>query len=215
MTYSNSLSDDTVPLILDTSVLINLHASRCGVDILTSIPNPIVVANVVAGELENETSRRNGEEAFLRALSAAGHVAVVDLSDQEFEMFFKLTSVSPSLDDGEAATIALASARGVFPVIDEKRGRTRAKAIMGVEPAWSLDLVLHPVTAESLGAEGHREALFRALRDGRMRIPPESTSHVVGIIGIENAEYCTCLPGYKQLFARRGQRQQSADRLLL
>ncbi|NKM14616.1 DNA-binding protein [Rhizobium laguerreae] len=215
MTYSNSLSDDTVPLVLDTSVLINLHASRCGVDILTSIPNPIVVANVVAGELENETSRRNGEEAFLRALSAAGHVAVVDLSGQEFEMFFELTSVSPSLDDGEAATIALASARGLFPVIDEKRGRTRANAIMGVEPAWSLDLVLHPVTAESLGAEGHREALFRALRDGRMRIPPESTSHVVGIIGIENAEYCTCLPGYKQLFVRRAQRQMHVDRLLL
>lgn len=81
MTYSNSLSDDTVPLVLDTSVLINLHASRCGIDILTSIPNPIVVANIVAGELENETSRRNGEEAFLRALSAAGHVTLVDLSN--------------------------------------------------------------------------------------------------------------------------------------
>ncbi|WP_222005425.1 hypothetical protein [Rhizobium leguminosarum] len=81
MTYSNSLSDDTVPLILDTSVLINLHASRCGVDILTSIPNPIVVAKVVACELENETSRRNGEEAFLRALSAAGHVTLADLSE--------------------------------------------------------------------------------------------------------------------------------------
>ncbi|MBB3396141.1 DNA-binding protein [Rhizobium sp. BK060] len=215
MTYSNSLSDDTVPLVLDTSVLINLHASRCGVDILTSIPNPIVVANVVAGELENETSRRNGEEAFLRALSAAGHVMLVDLSDQEFEMFFELTSVSPSLDDGEAATIAVASARGLYPVIDEKRGRIRASAIMGIEPAWSLDLVLHPITAESLGAEGHREALFRALRDGRMRIPPESTSHVVGIIGIENAEYCTCLPGYKQLFSRREQQKRQVNQLII
>ncbi|MGO7394945.1 DNA-binding protein [Rhizobium ruizarguesonis] len=215
MTYSNSLSDETVALVLDTSVLINLHASRCGVDILTSIPNPIVVANVVAGELENETSRRNGEEAFLRELSTAGHVTLVDMSDQEFEMFFELTSVSPSLDDGEAATIALANARGLYPVIDEKRGRARANAIMGVEPAWSLDLVLHPMTAESLGAEADREALFRALRDGRMRIPPESTSHVVGIIGIENAEYCTCLPGYKQLFARRDQQHQRVGRLLL
>ena len=214
MTYSNSLSDDTVPLVLDTSVLINLHASRCGVDILTSIPNPIVVANIVAGELEHETSRRNGEEAFLNALSAAGHVSLVDLSDQEFEMFFELTSASSSLDDGEAATIALASARGLCPVIDEKRGRTRAKAIMSAEPAWSLDLVLHPITAESLGAEGQTEALFRALRDGRMRIPPESTSHVVSIIGIENAEYCTCLPGYKQLIARRDQQQRNVDHLL-
>lgn len=215
MTYSISLSDDNVPLALDTSVLINLHASRCGVDILTSIPNPIVVANVVAGELENETSRRNGEEAFLGALSAVGHVTLLDLTDQEFEMFFELTSVSPSLDDGEAATIALASARGLYPVIDEKRGRTRANAIIGVEPAWSLDLVLHPIIAESLGAEGHREALFRALRDGRMRIPPESTSHVVGIIGIENAEYCTCLPGYKQLFSRRAQQKTQLNQLLI
>lgn len=215
MTYSNSLSDDTVPLVLDTSVLINLHATRCGVDILTSIPNPIIVANIVAGELENETSRRNGEEAFLGALSAAGHVSLLDLTDQEFETFFELTSISPSLDDGEAATIALASVRGFYPVIDERRGRTRANAIMGVEPAWSLDLVLHPIIAESLGVEGHREAVFRALRDGRMRIPPESTSHVVGIIGIENAEYCTCLPGYKQLFSRRELQKMHVNQLLI
>ncbi|MDV4153854.1 MULTISPECIES: PIN domain-containing protein [Rhizobium] len=200
MTYSSSLSDETVALVLDTSVLINLHASRRGVDILTAIPNPIVVSHIVAGELDHETSRRNGEEAFLRALSAAGHVTLVDLSEEEFEMFFELASASSSLDDGEAATIAIARARGLVPVIDERRGRSRAKAIMGVEPAWSLDLLLHPTTTARLGVDPSRDALFLALRDGRMRIPPESSPQVVDIIGDERAKHCTCLPGYTHLF---------------
>ncbi|MDW9409068.1 DNA-binding protein [Sinorhizobium meliloti] len=203
MIYSSSLSDETAPLVLDTSVLINLHACRRGVDILSALPNSLIVSHVVARELDHETSRRNGEEAFLRTLSAAGHVTLVDLSEEELEMFFELTSGSSSLDDGEAATIAIARTRRLVPVIDERRGRNRAKAIMGVEPAWSLDLLSHPKTAVALGADLFGEVLYLALRDGRMRIPPESTPQVVSIIGKERARLCTCLPGFRHLFEGR------------
>lgn len=201
MTYSSSLSDETTALVLDTSALINLHASRRGGDILNAIPNPMIVAQIVAGELDHETSRRGGEEAFLRALSRAGQVELADLSEEEFTIFYELTSSSSSLDDGEAATIALARARGLVPVIDERRGRTQAKSIIGAEPAWSLDLLFHPEATARLGNDLFGDALYHALRDGRMRIPHECTHQVVGIIGDERARHCTCLPGYRHLFA--------------
>lgn len=205
MTYSSILSDSTAALALDTSVLINLHACRRGVEILAAIPNRIFVTHIVARELNHETSRRNGEEAFLQALAAAGNITLVDLSDEEFEMFFELTSAASSLDDGEAATIAISRGRGLIPVIDERRGRSRAKEIIGIEPAWSLDLLSHRNTTASLGADFSVDALFLALRDGRMRIPPESASEVVGIIGDDRARQCTCLPGYRHLFGKKSE----------
>ena len=68
MSCSSSLSDITNPLVLDTSVLINLHACKYGERILAAIPNDILVPEIVAGELEHETSRRNGEHDFLYSL---------------------------------------------------------------------------------------------------------------------------------------------------
>ncbi|MGY4379505.1 putative nucleic acid-binding protein [Bradyrhizobium sp. i1.3.6] len=57
MSCSSSLIDIADPLILDTSVLINLHACKYGERILASIPNDVVVSEIVAGELEHETGR--------------------------------------------------------------------------------------------------------------------------------------------------------------
>lgn len=208
MTYSSILNDKTAALALDTSVLINLHACRRGAEVLAAINNRIVVSHIVAGELKHETSRRNGEEAFLQALAAAGNITLVDLSEQEFEIFFELTSAVSSLDDGEAATIAISKGRGLIPVIDERRGRRRAKEIIGVDPAWSLDLLSHPNTTASLGADFSVDAVFLALRDGRMRIPPESASEVVGMIGDDRARQCTCLPGYRHLFGKKSEKHR-------
>ncbi|USJ27624.1 PIN domain-containing protein [Ensifer adhaerens] len=200
MTYSSSLNNGNGFLVLDTSVLINLHASQCGHEILAALPYSFIVPHIVAGELSHETSRRNGEQAFLDSLSISKNVSLVDLSDEEFEMFFELTSGSPSLDDGEAATIAISRARGLLPVIDERRGRGRAMEVLGREAAWSLDLLRHLDTIASLGEEQSTDALFLALRNGRMRIPPNSASQIIDIIGEDRARDCTCLPGYRKLF---------------
>ena len=120
MSCSSSLIDIADPLVLDTSVLINLHACKYGERILAAIPNDILVPEIVAGELEHETSHRNGEHGFLYSLVANGIVTLAGLTEAEYEIFYELTSIAPSLDDGEAATIAVASARSFLPVIDEK-----------------------------------------------------------------------------------------------
>jgi predicted nucleic acid-binding protein len=182
MTFSSSLVNDPRPLVLDTSVLINLHACTYGERILAAIPNGIRVPQIVAGELEHETSRKNGEHNFLRRLINRDKVTVADMTDKEYELFAKLTSGSCSLDDGEAATIAIAAGRNLRPIIDEKKGRCRAATLMaGREPNWSLDLLRHPLVLQNLGDAHAADALYLALRDGRMRIPVKYSGYVVDL----------------------------------
>ena len=123
------------------------------------------------------------------------------MTDSEYEVFHELTSTSPSLDDGEAATIAIAAARHFLPVIDERRGRIRASALMKARtPGWSLDIFRHPTAIAVLGDQPAVEALYLALRDGRMRIPSESGDGVIALIGMERSRDCICLPGYRDRF---------------
>ncbi|WLA47902.1 DNA-binding protein [Bradyrhizobium elkanii] len=200
MTFSSSLADDRRPLVLDTSVLINLHACTYGEHVLTSIANVIVVSDIVARELEHETSRKNGDHSFLHGLIARGKVTVAGMTDEEFELFATLTAGSPSLDDGEAATISIAASRRFRAVIDERKGRARAASLMtGEEPGWSLDLLRHPSVLQSVDELQANDAVYLALRHGRMRIPAQCADYVVGLIGRERALECSCLPNFKNL----------------
>ncbi len=198
MTYSSLLINDVKPLILDTSVLINLHASKYGARILTVVPNTILIPNLVITELENETSKSNGEHKFIQDLLSLGKVLSAHLSDDEYKVYEQLVSATPSIDDGEAATIAIASTRNILPIIDERKGRRQAQMLCaGHLPGWSLDLFMHPHVIANLGEVESADAVYLALRDGRMRIHEDHCDHVVGIIGPRRALECNSLPGYK------------------
>lgn len=198
MTYSSSLADDLTPLVLDTSVLINLHASTHGGRILSCLPNDILVPEIVASELEHETSKNNGEHQFIQHLAATSKVRLITLNEREYEVFESLVSGTPSLDDGEAATIAAAACRSYLPIIDERKGRQRAQEYLpGKQLGWSLDLFRHPKVVAELGAMLSIDATFFALRNGRMRIEEAHCDHIVSLIGIQRALECNCLPGYK------------------
>jgi predicted nucleic acid-binding protein len=163
-----------------------------------------VVPEVVADELDTETGRRNGDHGFLHGLVAQGKISIVALTDDEYELFAALISGTPSLDDGEAATITVAANREFRAVIDEKKGRAQAVARMGgEEPCWTLDLLQHPAARRSLGDAALTEAIYLALREGRMRIPQELGDAIVTLIGMERALHCSCLPNYKGLLKRK------------
>jgi predicted nucleic acid-binding protein len=203
---SSSLIDHEDSLILDTSVLINLHACKCGERIITAIPNNFLVPKMVEEELDCETSRRNGDYGFLHALTENGIVTIVSLTDAEYSIFHELTSAIPSLDDGEATTIAIAASRHLRPVIDERKGRKRASALMqGLTPHWSLDLFRHPTVIAKLGDQRAVDALYYALRHARMRIPPEKADDVIALVGTERSRDCTCLPGYRERFTKQSE----------
>ncbi len=200
MTFSSSLADDRRPLVLDTSVLVNLHACAHGERVLSVIENDIVIPDVVAGELEHETSRRNGQHSFLHDLTSRGKVTVVGMTEAEYKLFATLSGGPSSLDDGEAATIAVAANRSFRAVVDERKGRARAVTLMNrEEPAWSLDLLRHPSVVQSLGGGLAANVVYLALRHGRMRIPPDCADDVVALIGRERSLACTCLPNFKSL----------------
>lgn len=203
MTYSNSLSDDRSPLVLDTSVIINLSASGNGSRILSALPNDILVPGIVVSELDHETSKANGEYQFIKNQLASRTVKLVDLNEQEYAVFENLVT---SLDDGEAATISAAVCRGCVAVLDDRKGRMIAKAYFpSVLPVWSFDLFRHPRVVSELGEALSAEALYLALRDGRMRIHEDCCDLVVNLIGVHHALDCKSLPGYK---VRRRQWQQ-------
>ena len=198
MNFSSSLTDDSRPLVLDTSVLINLHACTYGERILRTVPNDILVPRIVANELEHETSRKNGGHSFLHGLIGDGEVTLIDMMEKEYALFSALTAGPSSLDDGEAATIAVAITRNLYCLIDEKKGRARAMVSMyRKDLAWSLDLLRHPQVVIALGPIQAVDALYMALRDGRMRIHEDHCDHVVNIIGPKRALNCRSLPGYK------------------
>lgn len=67
-------------------------------------------------------------------------------------------------------------------------------------PGWSLDIFRHPTAIAVLGDQPAVEALYLALRDGRMRIPSESGDGVIALVGLERSRDCTCLPGYRERF---------------
>jgi len=195
---SSSFAPKAPPVhITDTSVFINLHACGQGERILAAVPNEIIVARVVECELDNETSRATGEHAFLERLVHSKIVTVVDFTDEEFELFDELVR---DLDDGEAATIAIAAKRHFIPIIDERKGRARAAMHVGKEPLWSLDLIRHSSVVNTIGGAAGIEALYLALRIGRMRIPFDRVDEVIALIGEQRARECTCLPGYKARF---------------
>ena len=200
MTFSSSLADDRRPLVLDTSVLINLHACTYGEQVLTAIANDIVVPDIVARELEHETGRKNGDQGFLHGLIASRNVTVSSMNDAEYELFATLSGGPASLDDGEAATITIAMLRSLRAVVDERKGRARATALMkGEEPGWSLDLLRHPSVVLSLGEHLATDVVYLALRHGRMRIPAECTDEILALIGGERALECSCLPNFRNL----------------
>lgn len=200
MTSSSSLNDIRQSLVLDTSALINLHACTYGERVLQALPNDIVIPSTVAEELEKETSRKGGERSFLASMSEKKALTIADMTDEEYELFGNLVSGPPSLDDGEAATIAIAATRTLHPVIDERKGRACAAApSFSLRPSWSLDLLDHPSVVASLGDQAAQDAIYLALRDGRMRIPAERSEAVIARIGLRRALDCSSLPGFKNL----------------
>ncbi len=188
-------------LVLDTSVLINLHASRHGKEVLGVLPFRFIVPRIVFDELERTSSRSSGERDFLAAAHGSGLVERVEMIDEEYEIFTRLVVEAPTLDDGEAATIAIACSRNFHPVVDERKGRARASSLMnGRAPVWSLNLVNHPMVFGELGASVAIDALYNSLRCGRMRIAPEHVDQAIALIGFDKARHCTCLPAYKERF---------------
>lgn len=184
ITVSNLLSNAITPLVIDTSVLINLYACKQGEVVLRTIPNDKIIAQLVVDELDR--GRRELQRQFLKNLLYEGVLNSTEMTDNEYVLFEDLTTIEPTIDDGEAATIAISVTRNLSALIDDNKGRKRAgKLAPTLGLAFSIDLFVHPPVRAALGPGADIETLLCALQIGRMQIPPERVDKVITLIGLK------------------------------
>lgn len=192
-----ALTDNAAWLVVDASTIINLAATGNARAIVSAVPNHMVVVDVVARELE--TGRARGRDACdrLKELTAGGVLELVELGGDALRHFEDLVigPAAATLDDGEAATIAYAVTHGHTALIDERKAtRMCAERYPQLRVACTVDVLLHQDVQRHLGPDVVSEAVFRALRDGRMGVMPHHLELVVGLIGNERAALCPSIP---------------------
>lgn len=191
------LNDPSVPLIVDTSAVINLIATGCALTIISAVPNRVVVVDVIPAELETGRARGRKDSDGLAELVAACLVEVVTLGDIASQYFEELVvgPAAATLDDGEAATIAYAAEHAGIAVLDEKKAtRLCAQRFPELRLGCTVDILAHPEVQVSLGRETLADAVFKALYHGRMRVFSHHVEWVVGLIGTDQAAVCASLP---------------------
>jgi predicted nucleic acid-binding protein len=202
------LTDPAALIAADTSAVINLNATGCAAEILRAIPNKLMVVDVVRRELEEGKPRGRRDADLLEELVAAGLVEIGELGDVAAVHFERLV-VGPAamtLDDGEAATIAFAVARGAVAVVDERKAtRLCAQMFPELSVGCTVDILKHPQVQNGLGKDLLADAVFRALQDGRMRVFPHHIEWVVGMIGPGRAAACISLPNAVRVLQQEAQ----------
>ena len=199
MVRQSCLSDRTVSVIADTSVVINLNATQCAEAILEALPNPFLVVSEVVPELESGLQSGRNDVAALEAWITSGRVRIEQLGYAGVQHFSNLVSgpAAQTLDDGEAATIALALEikPHAIPLIDERKAnRICADRFAHLVTGSSVDLLAQDEVQAALGSAQLADAVFNALLVGRMRVLPHHLDWVVSLIGPERARQCESLP---------------------
>jgi predicted nucleic acid-binding protein len=117
-------------LITDTSVLLNLLATHCPEEILSTLPYKFLVCQNVLNEALILRNRETQEsvEVDLSALIAKSHLSVVELeTEDEFELLVDYSALMGKGGHGEAMCFALCESRSLPIAIDDERAIKRAK----------------------------------------------------------------------------------------
>ncbi|WP_192355974.1 hypothetical protein [Mesorhizobium mediterraneum] len=196
MSLSAFPADLNSVLIADASVVIGLNASGHARRIIELTLCRVVVPDNAGNELAIGARFGHDDGAQLDMLVAAGLVERMALEGAALKTYEALIdgAYGETLDDGEAATIAMAVQRGGVAVLDEKKARRMCgqyfpNVVQGCTAQWLLGTV-------TLGRAAHVGAMINALRRGRMRVPPEFLDAVVALIGVEAAAACPSLPRF-------------------
>lgn len=185
------------PLVLDTSVAINLVATGCPSDIIQALPFRWTVVDIVLAELEDGREHGWPHADLVDTLVDAGSIDVVGLGDMALPIFQQLVTGAAldTLDDGEAATIAYAVAHGAVAAIDERKAiRICRERFPSTPTAFTTDILARSEVLRALGRERLADAVFEALREARMRVPPHHLAWAIELIGYDRAETCSSLP---------------------
>lgn len=197
MSSSSSLIDSSSIFVADASVVININATKHGLDILRAIPNSLIVTENAIEELARGNDRGHTDATEVKKLIERGVMRSARLVDAAIDVYASLVEGSAlrTLDDGEAATIAHAHAIRGIALIDERKAQTICKReFPSLRVASTIDILIDDTVRNALGAQDHVDSIVNALRFARMRIPPQLVSRVIDLIGAEIAATCRSLP---------------------
>lgn len=197
MSFPRLFADSGIPLVADASAIINLNGSGAAEQILQLVPHPFVVVRQAVKELEDGRNRGHSDADRLAQLIDNGHVEVRDLGKLGSGIFESLVSGATlqTLDDGEAASIALAVEINGIVVIDERKAMTLCGSrFPSLEVVSTSCLLVHEQIQSGLGERNLADAVFGALQSARMRVPTELVEQVVALIGRDRALLCPSLP---------------------
>ncbi len=185
------------PLVADASVWINLVAGGRAIDVLRTLSKPTIIPSIALGELERGRDKGRSAHDSLTPLIAAGYVTVIDLPAEAEDVYLSLVAgrATQTLDDGEAATLALALHLGATALIDERKAISIAAARFPVlTVATTTDLLLSAQVSTVLDAEQLADVLFAALIEARMRVPDHLLDEVCACLGFDRTQLCLSLP---------------------
>ena len=184
------------PVVVDTSVVINLNATGCADAILRALPNRCVVVEQVSLELQVGRRTGRGDADALAMLIEQKLVEHAEIGDTGMRHFANLVSGSAAetLDDGEAGTIACALEQGAVALVDERKAiRICAERFPSLGIGCTVDVLTQRHVQAALGSS-LADAVFNALDRGRMRVPDHHGQWVLDLIGKERAAGCRSLP---------------------
>ncbi len=185
------------PLVADASVWINLLAGGRAVDVLRALHKPTIISSIALGELERGRHKGRSAHSGIMSLIETGCVTVSDLPEEAEAVYLSLVAgrVSQTLDDGEAATLALALHLGATALIDERKAICLAATrFPALTVATTTDLLLSTPVRAVLDAVQLTDALFASLIEARMRVPDHLLDEVCACLGSDRTKLCLSLP---------------------
>lgn len=182
-------------LVLDASVALNLLGTGRPDVILRLLNRKILIEDFALREVITDPSGGSGREK-LDVLQSAGLLRYNRMSDSAYLLFLEMTGAAPpdDLDDGEAATIALAEEEAAIPLLDDKKAtRIAMKRRPDRVVLNSVDLLSSPNVIDGLSRDELSGLVFAALRNARMRVSQPYRSWVITLIGGQRAKLCPSL----------------------
>ncbi len=205
MTFSSCLTEEDGQLVLDSSVVINLLATRHPASILRALAVPIVVTDNVVREIGQGAANGRPEIDQLARMIDDAAVRVAELEGQALQTFFDLVSgrASESLGDGEAATLAFAHSHDCSAAIDEKKATQLSTGrFPSMRLVTTIDILAHPAVQLALGVMELAEATYSALYIARMQVREHQFEWVSDLIGAERVAACSSLRRLTRQLAR-------------
>lgn len=185
-------------LVLDASVVINLLGCGIGSEILAVLPGKALIADRVERELRYHPVKGLEIDEPMRHWKSQAILETVVMDESMLFRYLDLVHrPSPDhLDDGEAASIAVAEELGAAVVLDERRARRMvSEQFTTLNLQSTAGLFRLAANTDVLDRETLATALYQALIKAQMRVVPEELiAWVVAVIGRERASQCRSLP---------------------